>query len=70
MKTITGNHIKFDDGRLPIPKSSKLLRAMLTNLVIDIASKLEHTPHETHEFLILEWRVLGMTRGESMAEPT
>lgn len=68
MKTITGNHIKFDDGRLPVPKSSKLLRAILTNLVTDIAVKLEHMPSEQHEVLVLEWRIVGMSKDETLLD--
>jgi hypothetical protein len=68
MKTVTGNHIKLDDGRVPIQRSSKLLRAMLTELVIDIADKLEHVPADRHEYLILEWRVVGVVKGESVPD--
>jgi hypothetical protein len=64
MKRIAGNHIKLTDGRTPILRSSKLLRAMLSALVVDIANKLEHAATDQHEYLILEWRVVGVAKGE------
>lgn len=66
MKTVASNHLLITDGRLPVPQVSPALRAALQAMVIDIAKKLEHVAPSKHDALVLEWRVVGLEKGESM----
>jgi len=66
MKTVASNHLLITDGRLPVPSVSPALRAALQAMVIDIAKKLEHAHSAKHDALVLEWRVVGLAKGESM----
>ncbi len=62
MNVLTSNHVKIEDGRLPVPKTSTLLRAALSAMVVDIANKMENLPPSKHDALVLEWRLVGVDK--------